>query len=264
MNVLDAITQRRSHRKEYQDRVIEENDLNMLIEAARWTPSPFNVQPWSIIIIRDSEGKNTLADMTEQAILTQFKDTQFLEDNSQWMRINETEWQKYGDGVLLTDHVSIPKFIQKSSDGITVRVLKGLLNNRKVLSMLGRMGGGKDPARQIATEVREAPLLVMITMDTERRPPGEGATRWMLLSIGMLIQNMLLTATSLDIGVQFISAPLENETDRDKIKQHFNIPLHHEVITLLRMGYVNKESQSSVRLETTEIVHHEKYQNKEE
>ena len=264
MNVIDAITQRRSHRHEYQDRAIEENDLSMLIDAARWAPSPFNVQPWSIIFIQESEGKDILADMTEQAILAQFKDTQFLEDNSQWMRINEAEWQEYGDGVLLTDHVSIPKFIEKSSAGITGKILKGMLNNRKVLSIIGHFGGGKEPAKEIAANVREAPLLVIVTMDTERRPPGEGATRWMLLSIGMLVQNMLLTATSLGIGVQFVSAPLEHETDRDKIRRLFHIPHHHDVITLLRMGYEDAESGGSVRLKPTEIVHYEKFQIKEE
>lgn len=262
MNVIDAITQRRSHRNEYINRPIAEMDLNMIIEAARWAPSPFNVQPWSMILIRESEGKNTLADMTEQAIQSQFKDTQFLADNSQWMRINETEWQEHGDGVLLSDHISIPKYLENSSGGITVRVLKGLLNNRKALSIIGRLGGGKEPARQIATEVREAPLLAMITMDNERCPPGESANRWMLLSVGMLIQNMLLTATSLGIGVQFVSAPIERESDRNKIRQLFNIPQHHEVITLLRMGYVENEGNSSVRLDQTEIVHYEKYENK--
>ena len=112
MNVFEAITQRRSHRGEYQHRSIDEADLNRLIEAARWTPSPFNVQPWELIIIQESEGKNVLADITEQAIVEQFKDAQFLEDNSLWMCLNETEWQDRGDGVLLTDHVTLPKLLQ--------------------------------------------------------------------------------------------------------------------------------------------------------
>ena len=38
MNVLDAITQRRSHRGTFQQRDIETDDLEKLIEAARWAP----------------------------------------------------------------------------------------------------------------------------------------------------------------------------------------------------------------------------------
>ncbi len=258
MHIFDAITQRRSYRGEFQSRPINEEDLNRLIEAARWTPSPFNVQPWELIIIQESAGKDALAEITEQAIIEQFKDAQFLEDNSLWMCLNETEWQERGDGVLLTDHVTLPKLLQNCPDKLTGSILKGLLKNAKSLTIVGHLGAGKMPAKEIATQVREAPLLILVTMNTERRPPGEGGTRWMWLSIGMLIQNMLLAATSLDIGVQFVSAPLETEADRKNISQLFNIPDFHEVMTLLRMGYVSSEGGSAVRLEPSEFVHFEK------
>jgi nitroreductase len=80
----------------------------------------------------------------------------------------------------------------------------------------------------------------------------------MWLSMGMLIQNVLLAATALDIGVQFVSAPLEHPADRERIRQLFNIPTSHEVITLLRMGYIKGRSTDSVRLQSSEFVHFEK------
>ncbi len=261
MNIFDAIIQRRSHRGEFQNRPIDEADLNRLIEAARWTPSPFNVQPWELIIIQESVGKDALADITEQAIVEQFKDAQFLDDNSQWMCLTEEEWQERGDGVLLSDHVTLPKLLQNCPEKLTGSILKGLLKNAKSLTIMGHLGAGKMPAREIAAQVREAPLLVLVTMNNERRPPGEGGTRWMWLSMGMLIQNILLAATSLDIGVQFVSAPLESETDREKIRKFFAIPDYHEVITLLRLGYVDSEDSSSVRLKPNEFIHYEKVSN---
>ncbi len=261
MNIFDAITQRRSYRGEFQNRPIDEADLNRLIEAARWTPSPFNVQPWELVIIQEAEGKGALAEITEQAIVAQFKDTQFLEDNSQWMCLTEEEWQERGDGVLLSDHVTLPRLLQNLPEKLTGSILKGLLKNVKSLTIVGHLGAGKMPAKEIAIQVREAPLLILITMNTKRNPPGEGATRWMWLSMGMLIQNMLLAATSLDIGVQFVSAPLESEDDREKIRKFFDIPDYHEVMTLLRMGYVDSEEGSSVRLKPSEFVHYEKFSN---
>ncbi|MDE0313432.1 MAG: nitroreductase family protein [Candidatus Poribacteria bacterium] len=261
MNIFEAITQRRSYRGEFQNRPIDEADLNQLIEAARWTPSPFNVQPWELVIIQESEGKEVLANITQQAIIEQFKDSKFLDDNSRWMCLNETEWQDRGDGVLLSDHVTLPKLLQNCPEKLTGSILKGLLKNAKSLTIMGHLGAGKMPAKEIATQVREAPLLILITMNTKRNPPGEGATRWMWLSMGMLIQNMLLAATSLDIGVQFVSAPLESETDRENICHLFNIPDYHEVMTLLRMGYIDSEDGSSVRLKPTEFVHYGKISN---
>ncbi len=258
MNVFEAIMQRRSYRGEYADRPIEDADLNRIIEAARWTPSPFNVQPWELLIIKEFKGKEVLANMTEQAIVEQFKDSQFLDDNSNWMCIDETEWKERGDGVLLTDHVTLPKMLQNAPKKLTGSLLKSLLKRAKSLTILGHLGAGKLPANEIATQVREAPLLILITMNTQRKPPGEGASRWMWLSMGMLIQNMLLGATALGIGVQFVSAPLESETDRDSIRKHFNIPEYYEVMTLLRLGYMDLEKGESVRLESDEFVHYEK------
>ena len=254
MNIFDAMTQRRSHRGAFEERAIDAEDLEKLIEAARWAPSPFNVQPWELVIIQEAEGKMALADLTARAIVEQFKDAQFLDDNSRWMRVAEKEWQEYGDGVLLSEHVTLPKPIQDAPEAL----LQGLLKHAKAFTLLGHLGAGKMPAKEIATQVREAPLLMLVTMNCKRYPPGQGATRWMWLSMGMLIQNVLLAATALKIGVQFVSAPLERAADREQIRQLCNIPTSHEVITLLRMGYVAAEGGNSVRLQTSEFVHSEK------
>ena len=61
----------------------------------------------------------------------------------------------------------------------------------------------------------------------------------MWLGMGAAIQNLLLTATALNIGTQFVSAPLERQADRERVQEIFNIPDSHEVITLLRLGYVD-------------------------
>ena len=254
MNVFDAMMQRRSYRGTFQDRAIDVNDLDKLIEAARWAPSPFNVQPWELVIIQETEGKAALADVTERAIVEQFKDAKFLDDNSRWMRLTEAALKELRDGVLLTDHVTLPKLLQDAPE----QLLQGLLKNAKSFTLLGQLGAGKIPAKEVAAQVREAPLLMLITMNCKRYPPGEGGTRWMWLSMGMLIQNVLLAATALGIGVQFVSPPLERAADREQVRQLFNIPTSHEVITLLRIGYVEENSGSSVRLQPSEFVHFEK------
>jgi len=258
MNVFDAMTQRRSHRGAFQERPIASDDLEKLIEAARWAPSPFNVQPWELTFIQEADGKAALADITERAIVEQFKDPKFLDDNSRWMRLTEAEWQERGDGVLLTDHVTLPKPLQDAPE----KLLQGLLKNAKSFTLFGHLGAGKIPAKEIATQVREAPLLMLVTMNCKRYPPGEGGTRWMWLSMGMLIQNVLLAATALKIGVQFVSAPLERAADREQIRQLLNVPTAHEIITLLRMGYVEENDGNSVRLNATEFVHFEKTEKK--
>ncbi len=253
MNVFDAITHRRSHRGEFQNRAIDENHLGKLIEATRWAPSPFNVQPWELIVIQEHPGKEHLATLTENTIVAQFKDAEFLDANSRWIRLTEAEWREHQDGILLSEHVTLPKLLQNSPEKLRL-----LLKNAKSLTVLGHLGAGKVPGKEIAEHVRAAPLLMLVTMNCNRQPPGEGAKRWMWLSIGMLIQNLLLSATALGIGVQFISAPLENAEHRNQIRQFFNIPTSHEVMTLLRLGYTHEDRRESVRLEPTAFVHFEK------
>ena len=81
----------------------------------------------------------------------------------------------------------------------------------------------------------------------------------MWLGMGAAIQHLLLTATALDIGAQFISAPLESKADRERIQELFNIPDSHEIITLLRLGYVDSTRGKSVRLPSSTVVRHENY-----
>jgi nitroreductase len=52
MEVYDCIINRRSIRS-YLDRDIDEEAIHKIIEAARWSPSAVNRQPWEFIIVRN-------------------------------------------------------------------------------------------------------------------------------------------------------------------------------------------------------------------
>ena len=51
---LEFIKNRRSIRS-FQDKQIPDNEIQMILEAGRWTPSASNKQPWVFYIIRDKE-----------------------------------------------------------------------------------------------------------------------------------------------------------------------------------------------------------------
>lgn len=61
MNVFEAIKERRSIRS-FKEQDVKEEDIEMLIEAARWAPSAGNIQPWEFIIVRRHELKKELAE----------------------------------------------------------------------------------------------------------------------------------------------------------------------------------------------------------
>ena len=61
MEVLEAIKTRRSIRK-YKTTPVDDNTLELVLEAARWAPSWKNTQCWRFIVVRDNDLKNKLAD----------------------------------------------------------------------------------------------------------------------------------------------------------------------------------------------------------
>lgn len=52
--LLNFLKGRRSIRA-YQDKPIDDKELNMILEAGRWTPSASNRQPWRFIIIKNKD-----------------------------------------------------------------------------------------------------------------------------------------------------------------------------------------------------------------
>ena len=61
MEVIQAIKERRSIRK-YKPEPVSDEELNIVLEAARWAPSWANTQCWRFIIVKDKTLKEKLRD----------------------------------------------------------------------------------------------------------------------------------------------------------------------------------------------------------
>jgi nitroreductase len=61
LDVFEAIKKRRSVRA-YTSEKVSDEDVERLIEAARWAPSAGNIQPWEFIIVKNAETKRRLSD----------------------------------------------------------------------------------------------------------------------------------------------------------------------------------------------------------
>ena len=59
MEVMEAIKARRSIRN-YADRPVEEEKLNLVLEAGRLAPSAANRQEWRYVVVKDSETRQKL------------------------------------------------------------------------------------------------------------------------------------------------------------------------------------------------------------
>lgn len=61
MDLFEAIKNRRSVRA-YTSKDVSEEDIEKLIDAARFAPSAGNIQPWEFVIVRDAKIKRRLAE----------------------------------------------------------------------------------------------------------------------------------------------------------------------------------------------------------
>lgn len=256
MEFMDAVLKRRTYREHFTDKPISQEDLEVIIESARWAPSPFNIQPWEMLIITRQESKDQLADLVCKSMASQMADARFLHDASQWMCLTRDEWLRRGEGVMIDDHIDIPHFIKDKT------VLRPLLKNAKNTSFLGKLGLGKIGATKFVQLIRKAPLIIIILMDKRKKSPGENRVTWELLGMGAFIEHVLLAATSLNIGTHFINAPLETQKDRDKLREILSIPEHYEPVCLIRAGYFLGPPKPSVRLSSADFVHYGHFEKK--
>jgi len=64
---LELVRQRRSVRSFKEDPIPDEQ-VDKIIEAARFAPSGFNLQPWEFVIVRDGELKNRIVQCIRDAV----------------------------------------------------------------------------------------------------------------------------------------------------------------------------------------------------
>ena len=63
--LIDFLSTRRSVRR-FKPTPIPDGYLEKMVEAARWSPSGANAQPWEFIIVKDPETKNKIAEYYQQ------------------------------------------------------------------------------------------------------------------------------------------------------------------------------------------------------
>lgn len=61
-NNLATLLQNRRSVRQYQSRPVSRHDIEQIIEAARWAPSPHGRQPWRFVILTRPEVKEQLAE----------------------------------------------------------------------------------------------------------------------------------------------------------------------------------------------------------
>jgi nitroreductase len=225
MDLLEAIRQRKTTNTPFRPDRVSDEHKRLLIEAASRAPSHFNSQPWRFILIEDGERIRQIADIAGDAMKQLMDNGAFVARYRRYFRFSAGESMTTGNGIYVDN---MPAVLRPMVKLIFSEQVGGLLSKLGVSTILG------SDQRRI---VRNAPLLLAIALDKQEYKPGELSGLYAAITLGAVIQTFWLVTTALDMGMQFISTPLEVPESKARLVTLLKIPDDYELVAIFRMGY---------------------------
>jgi nitroreductase len=215
------------------DKPVPREDLDKILEAARWTPTAHNMQNFQIVAVDDRALLDAIGQV-ERPI-----SEAFIRENYRQLSFSPEELAHKKRGILASVFPPSwldPDFtIDEKTDHESLRAMQRPL-----------------PA---------GPLMLVVLYDPAERAPDSEGDFLGIISLGCLMENLWLMAASLGIGMHIISS-LGAEPVAGEVKKLLHIPPALKLVYAVRLGYpasLPREYQR-VRRELSEFVHHNIYQ----
>jgi nitroreductase len=252
MDLLDAIRNRKTTNTPFAPQRISDAHKRLLIEAAARAPSHFNSQPWQFVIIEDRRRIQQIAEIAGDSMKHLMDDGSFVARYRKYFRFDAKESNTTGSGIYIDNVPAI------------LRPMVKLVFSDQVGSLLSKLGASNILGGDQRKIVRGAPLLLAITLDKAEYKPGELSGLYASITLGAVIQTLWLVTTALNIGMQFISTPLEVPENRARVVSLLKIPHSQELVAIFRMGYKDSNAPrntidwtSSQRKPFTQLAHYD-------
>jgi nitroreductase len=234
-DLLAMIEKRQSARTPFDSkRAIPKEHLRQILEAARWSPTAHNMQNYEVIVVDDRKLLESLG-----AIQSSVSES-FIRENYRQLSFSEEELKKKKVGILAA--VFPPSW---RTPGVSPKP------------------GADAEAPSQTRLVQASAALVVVLYDPARRAPASEGDFLGIMSLGCVMQNMWLTAHSLGIGFQILSA-YSAENVEGEVKRILGIPAHLKIAFSARLGYpLSSPAYLRVRRDVEDFVHRNHYGNKE-
>jgi nitroreductase len=233
--LLKLIESRQSSRGLFDPKkIITKEDMEKILEAARWTPTAHNMQNFEVVVVDDKKILSAVGKIKSAPDLT------FIKENYPQLSFSEEELKQKKVGILGT---MFPKSWQTPDPK-----LEDIENEER----------GSFMAKQIMS----SSALLFVLYDPSRRAPASENDFLGAISLGCAMENMWLTANSLKIGVHIVSS-LSGKTAEKEIKKMLNIPDNFRIGFTMRLGYpVASGNYLRVRRDIGDFTHHNGFNNK--
>ena len=234
-DILELVRKRRSLRKPFDlERPVAEEQLAGILEAARWSPTAHNMQNFEIVLVDDRKVLEAIGSIERPISET------FVRENYQQLSFSEEELLERKTGILAT-------MFPPSWRNPDFRLDE--IDDEEIASM--------------QTPLPTSAVLLVVVYDPRRRAPASEGDFLGILSLGCVMENMWLMATSLGISVRIMSDFGDKLVDV-QVKKILDIPDYMNVVYGLRSGYpVTATSEGlRVRRDLEDFTHHNGYGNK--
>ena len=234
MELLRLIQERRSQRGPYDpQRPISKENVRQIVEAARWAPTAHNMQNFQVVVIDDTEVLQAIGK-------TGFSlSEEFVRENYRQLSFSEEELAAKKVGVLGT---MFPPFMRKPDFR-----LSDLTDEEK-----------KGAASRVPLQATSV-MLVVLYDPAERAPASEGDFLG-IMSLGCVMENMWLMASSLGIGLHIVSSLAAGPAEI-ALKRLLEIPANLKVAFTCRLGYPVGQQGSYLRVRrgVEDFAHHNRF-----
>jgi nitroreductase len=235
-NILKIIKERQSTRSRFDPtRPITQDDLNAILEAARWAPTPHNMQNFEIIVIDDEKIIERIANI--QYTISD----DFIKENYEQLSFSEEELLRKKVGLLGT---MFPRELRNPNFGSEKNP------KEEMISTVGRF-------------LQSNHILLVILYDPNVRAPASEGDFFGKMGLGCVMENMWLMTQSMGIAFHVITA-LNADSVETEVKSILSIPNHMKIAYSVRIGYPATSSYKylRVRREIEDFVHHNQFNNK--
>ena len=236
-NILKTIRERHSTREPFDPgHPVKKQDLKLILEAARWAPTPHNMQNFEILLV---DAKDTLdaiakipAEMSEA----------FLRENYQQLSFSKEELH-----------------IKKA--GLLAEMFPAAWTNPEAWS------SGSDYTSQLTflgRSVGETQLLLIVLYDCSRRAPGSDGDFLGHMSLGCVMENMWLMSESLGVGFHVLTVFSDGPVEK-KVRNILRIPQNMKIAFACALGHPTIASDTSLRVrrDIEDFVHHNQFNHKD-
>jgi nitroreductase len=233
-DILTLIQDRRSIRASFdQDHQVAKEDLGKILEAARWAPTPHNMQNFEILVIDDRKVIKELGKIESRITET------FLRENFEQLSFSKEELRQRKVGILGT---SFPPSWRDPK------------NFKKIAA-------DSHPMR-LGQAIDRSPVLIIVVYDSRKRAPDSEGDFLGIIGLGCVMENMWLMATSLGINVRVLS-DFGDKGVETEVKRILGIAEDLKVAYGLRLGYpLGKQTKGMrVRREVGDFTFYNMYGN---